>query len=79
MITTPMDTNGIAIVQPVTGTNTPQHNEAYHKGYFLNDKARVSEIDGSELNVSADMTWSLESRRRLECHRAGGRLRPGDT
>ena len=41
-----MDTNGVTIVQTPTGTNTPQHDEAYHKGYFLNEKAKVSEIDG---------------------------------
>ena len=41
-----MDTNGVTVVPTATGTNTPQHIEAYHKGYFLNEKAKVSEIDG---------------------------------
>lgn len=45
------DTNGIDITQQPdkTGSNTPQHASELHKGYFLNDKAKVSEIDGSEL------------------------------
>jgi hypothetical protein len=43
-----MDTNGVRTISATDGTSTPQHNEAYHKGYFLSEKGQQTEIDGSE-------------------------------
>lgn len=54
------DTNGIHITQGPdrTGSNTPQHDSSLHEGYYLSDKARESEIDGSEWGFATIMSWS---------------------
>ncbi len=51
-----MDTNGVTSERKENGHGKPllngtKHAEKLHEGYFLSDKAKVAEADGSQYSV----------------------------